>query len=284
MERGKILTRDVKKVRCDWWRNMYSRPHCAYNPLEVIGFDINFNKFKNHGLELRIFDWFSESELEGVLRLLIWVLDAAQQLVDLELPQNNEVWNRVAERCIWNGGSALISEDELFVFRKATGISFLVGDASGTLDALTAYDQIWNFYCNVWNGTSKERSCTRKMLRQQLLVPRPMWPDMSFMSESIPRIRENYQDIVRVTLKRRITFALQERDQWSRSFGEMETRLHQTQCLPLWSSPGFVGTKKMQTKKQKRRTQSGGKEGAQRGFWARLIQWIPRHEPSQTKR
>jgi hypothetical protein len=248
MERGKILTRDVKTVRCDWRRTMYGRSDCAYSPLDVIGFDINFNKFKNHGLELRIFDWFGEAELDGLMRLLVWMLDASQELEELESPQKNAAWNAVAERCVWNGGSALLSEQELFVFRQATGISFLVGDATGTLDALAAYNRIWDFLCQKFNGTSNLSLCSRKMIRTPLFVPQHVWPFMSFMpTESVPQTRENYRDIVRVTLKRHITvpvvpyksfrsISASRRGQLIQSSAGMEIHPHQIQCLPLYRS------------------------------------------------
>lgn len=277
MECGKILTRDVKTVRCDWWRTMYGRSNCAYSPLDVIGFDINFNKFKNHGLELRIFDWFGESELDGLMRLLVWMLDASQELEELEPPQKSAEWNAVAERCIWNGTSALLSEQELCVFRQATGISFLVPDASGTLDALAAYNQIWRFLCEKFNGTPDPRLCSKKMIRTQLFAPRPVWPWMSFMpAEETPLIRESYRDIVRVTLKRRIPVpvtpfksfrsisASSRRDQLIQSSAGMEIHLHQTQCLPLYRS---VTPQQGRQPQQKQKQKLALKDQAAGGGW-----------------
>jgi hypothetical protein len=283
MERGKILTRDVKTVQCDWRHAMYGRPNCAYSPLDVIGFDINFNKFKNHGLELRIFDWFGESELDGLMRFLVWMLDAAQELEELEPPQKSAAWNAVAERCVWNGGSALLSEQELCVFRQATGISFLVGgDASGTMDALTAYNQIWRFLCEKFNGTQDCRLCSRKMIRTPLFVPRPVWPFMSFMpAEETPTIRESYRDIVRVTLKRRIPVpvtpfksfrsisAASRRDQLTQSFAGMEIHPHQIQCLPLYRSVTPQRRQQQQQQQQQKKPKQAlkAKEKDQEDGW-----------------
>lgn len=247
---------------------MYGRPYCAYAPLDLIGFDVNFNKFKNHGLELRIFDWFDESELDGLMRLLVWILDAAQELEDLEPPQKNATWNAVAERCVWEGGSALLSAHDIDVFRKATGILFLVPEASGTLGALTAYERIWQCLCQKLNGTTATNLCARKMIRNQLLVPRAVWPHMSFMSvEEASLTRENYRDIVRVTLKRRITVSSSKKDRPIQAYAEREIHPHQIQCLPLYRSV----TPRRQQRRQGDVQQQEAEQGKKGGLISRLV-------------
>jgi hypothetical protein len=44
-----------------------------YIPPETIGYDINYNKFQKHGIELRIFDYFPEDYLEDIINLIILV-------------------------------------------------------------------------------------------------------------------------------------------------------------------------------------------------------------------
>lgn len=44
-----------------------------YIPPETIGYDINYNKFLKHGIELRIFDYFPEEYLEDILNFIILI-------------------------------------------------------------------------------------------------------------------------------------------------------------------------------------------------------------------
>jgi len=62
-----------KQLHCavpegSWYRGLGESP---YHTNEVIGYDVNFNKFKNHGIELRFFDWFPEEYLADLVFFLI---------------------------------------------------------------------------------------------------------------------------------------------------------------------------------------------------------------------
>jgi hypothetical protein len=194
MIRGKLLTKPVSEVRCDWWHQMYGQPGCAYKPLEVIGFDVNFNKFNNHGLEFRIFDWFPEAGLMDLMRLLVWLFDHASSVKEVPIPQDSAVWNRVLRRCVWNGANVWISSGELRVFREALGCP-LMGDSSGSLHILDCLNNIWNHYADRYN---KHGPCSSKMIRHGLF--RPLVPKLTWMREIVPRKKPN-RDILRVTLK-----------------------------------------------------------------------------------
>jgi hypothetical protein len=195
MIRGKLLTKPVHEVQCRWWQDMYRQSGCAYNPMEMMGFDINFNKFKNHGLEFRIFDWFPEEYLLDLMRLLVWLFDLATGRKDVPVPQESVVWNRVLRRSVWNGGDVWLSQRELRLFRSVLDCPALFQGPSGSLRILDCYDRLWNAYADRFHTSGP---CSSRMLRVPLM--RPLLPHLTWMTEKPPR-KPQGRDIVRVTFR-----------------------------------------------------------------------------------
>jgi hypothetical protein len=58
---GKLLLLDSSNNHLSklnyWWYNKYYE-YCDYKKELQMGSDINFHKHKNHGIEVRIFDYF----------------------------------------------------------------------------------------------------------------------------------------------------------------------------------------------------------------------------------
>lgn len=82
----------------------------CYLPPCKIGFDINYNKFKNHGIELRIFDYFPEEYLCDVLNFILLLCEHSLYK-KIDKPQNNTLWNDMAVQCIQSGSEATISHE-----------------------------------------------------------------------------------------------------------------------------------------------------------------------------
>lgn len=80
-----------------------------YFPPERIGYDINYNKFKKHGIELRIFDYFPEEYLEDVINFLLLVCTHSTT-TNINEPLNDIIWDSTAIEAIKNGKSAHISK------------------------------------------------------------------------------------------------------------------------------------------------------------------------------
>lgn len=72
MPKGKLLD-DYAYGQDHWYARMHNET--AYNPPKTIGYDINFNKFKNHGIEVRFFDMFPEEYLNDVLNTLVLICE-----------------------------------------------------------------------------------------------------------------------------------------------------------------------------------------------------------------
>ena len=82
----------------------------AYRQLEEIGFDIQYRKFPNHGLELRIFDRLPDSCILPLVRFLVLLLDRSLALCDTSLlvsaPQTYAAWNAWLIDILRNGKKA----------------------------------------------------------------------------------------------------------------------------------------------------------------------------------
>ncbi len=127
MPRGKLLTTPVNEMTQPptWWLQMYADRPTAYEQLGAIGYDINFNKFPNHGLEFRIFDWFTEARLGEVLEMLVRLMDRAMTVDrhhDIPFPQDSPTWRKVLGRVVWEGGEAFIHCRELRIFATVLGV------------------------------------------------------------------------------------------------------------------------------------------------------------------
>lgn len=197
MPTGKQLVESVETIQGNEWRKqMYESPTCAYNLLEYVGFDINFHKFKNHGLEFRIFDWFSEERLGEVLRLLVWMLDASQDCRKISVPQRSAIWNSITRKAIWDGSSACMTEEECEKFGTVLGVYFPIHLCrTGCYTLLDAYDHIWEAWANTYN--SKRGGCSEKMLKTRLF--RPIYPRLSLVLEKMPKRKSvSLQTIVRL--------------------------------------------------------------------------------------
>jgi hypothetical protein len=94
----KLNDLDSSKVK---WYNALTQGS-PYIPLDTIGYDINFNKFENHGLEFRFFDWFPECYLEDIMNILVLVMDFSIRH-KFKNPIRDDVWNEVCKGCVQQG-------------------------------------------------------------------------------------------------------------------------------------------------------------------------------------
>jgi hypothetical protein len=105
---GKLL---VKKKSDDvnmWYNNMEDTPY-IFN--DTHGYDINFNKFKNHGLEIRLFDWFPIEYVKDVLNFLLLL---GQHSLSTAKPckYNMHAYQGIIKNCLQMGFKYILSMDE----------------------------------------------------------------------------------------------------------------------------------------------------------------------------
>lgn len=87
----------------------------AYEPLSDIGLDINFNKHRNHGLELRFFDAMPMKTLEEVLEFIVNLGKYVEMVSDsdeIPVPQHDSVWKKITLGSFREGKTYLISKEE----------------------------------------------------------------------------------------------------------------------------------------------------------------------------
>jgi hypothetical protein len=182
---------------------MHRRYGSDYNMLEMMGYDINFNKYKNHGLEFRIFDWFPENRLDGLMRLLIAMFDRGAEATEAApFPQESAVWREVVGRCVWHGASAHLRAEEAAEFARVLGVPDI--GAGPVLEAFDLLQKTW-----VRGGGL----CVEKMfgIPPPLAVPQlpPLKiriPYIERMNDELQPVRGRRTDIIRVSLFRELSW------------------------------------------------------------------------------
>ena len=129
---GKLLHIPISELDfssdTNWWYNKY-HSNSAYNKLDQIGLDINFNKHYSHGIELRFLDHISSREKiyeswEFIIYLIDWAFDETNVLIDLSNPIRNQLWNNLVTNILIYGREYKLRPLEIEYFKKLFGISF----------------------------------------------------------------------------------------------------------------------------------------------------------------
>jgi len=110
MTTGKILNQEFSAHPYHdipyWWYHRYYEV-CDYVKKDTIGCDFNFNKHINHGIELRVLDWFPEDRLPVVMRMIVLLMDHSLSYVS-ENPVECESWNDMVLDIMLHGRDARI--------------------------------------------------------------------------------------------------------------------------------------------------------------------------------
>jgi hypothetical protein len=93
----------------------------VYDPPETIGYDFNYNKFKNHGIELRVLDYFPEEYLKDVINFIV-LLCQHSLYSEISPPQDSPLWNEFAISCIKYGSESFVSHDLYCKIREICGM------------------------------------------------------------------------------------------------------------------------------------------------------------------
>jgi len=154
MPTGKILQIDVSGISSKSWYNGF-HANSAYMALDKVGVDINFNKYANHGLEFRIFDWFSadEGKLLELVHILVHMMDKALGMPLLPDPRESENWNYLTAKAIRIGKSSQISAWLNKNLSQVLGMQIGAG----------SFIQVWDSICKQLSAVNGE--CCQKMIR-----------------------------------------------------------------------------------------------------------------------
>jgi len=172
METGKLLNEErtiLQKRWNDWfWYNkLYSQIH--YKKGDRIGFDINFNKFRNHGIELRFFDWFPENQLPEVLAFIVRILDFSEESETVGDPVKSIIWNNIMYKAILYGKTGILEKEEVMYIRKFFDISvrYIPNKNKYTIHDIYCLLAIYFEKKYGWSG-----ACSKYMLEKPTLFQR----------------------------------------------------------------------------------------------------------------
>lgn len=101
-----VRQKNINNSKYDHWYKQYHNDS-GYIPQKTIGFDINFRKHYNHGIELRIFDFFPEKYLKDVINIILLVCNFSLSK-EIPNPLISKSFNNQVIECIKNGSSGFI--------------------------------------------------------------------------------------------------------------------------------------------------------------------------------
>ena len=128
MKTGKMLTDDIKIfpiAREEYgWYKVYHKDS-AYNTLDELGYDINFNKHYNHGVEIRFFDHISDiNKIKEVMKFLIHLGDMALRKNNIKNPVTNIIWNSLVVDCMKYGKDTKLTSDYIDFYNMVFDFKF----------------------------------------------------------------------------------------------------------------------------------------------------------------
>lgn len=121
MIRGKLLDTFDPRSNPNLWYNSYHKTSGYICP-STIGFDINFNKFTNHGIEIRFFDYFPEAYLQSVMNVIVLACELSIKKKKIPIATELECWNRQTINSVSMGSDGGIDVEYVKAISKAFGI------------------------------------------------------------------------------------------------------------------------------------------------------------------
>jgi hypothetical protein len=138
---GKLLTLPIQNARPKnvlWWRDMINED-LSYNlPKIELGFDFNYGKHYQSGLEFRILDGIPMEILKDVLDIIVLICEHSYNFSSLESIQNSstsQTWNNIVYKSIVYGYNAVITQNEILDFLQNLNLDFnSISDLSSELN------------------------------------------------------------------------------------------------------------------------------------------------------
>jgi hypothetical protein len=153
---GKLLSEPVDMIgpykNDHWWYNKFHEKS-GYVKFDKLGYDINFNKHYNHGLEIRIFEHIDDINLiKEILDFFVYlgdfILDEDNEDIISESPNPiyNKTWNSLTENIIRYGknGEVTAKQKSLYSYIFST---IFTANTAGDL-----YIEIRDYLKNKYNG------------------------------------------------------------------------------------------------------------------------------------
>ena len=105
-----------------WWQEKIKNK-LNYNLPDNTGYDINFFKHYQHGIEIRIFDAFPTEHLSDIFAIVILLFDRVvshlkSKASDISVASNSLFWNQMIERILVLGPDAHIPKNHIKILSK----------------------------------------------------------------------------------------------------------------------------------------------------------------------
>jgi len=119
MKKGKLLNDNKRDVdiylnRRSWYNQIYDITD--YSQDIKIGYDFNYCKHYNAGIEFRIWDYFPEEALEDLMNLIILLLDHSLKIDINELTNDCDEWHNFTKDVLLHGYTAQIPDKLINIF------------------------------------------------------------------------------------------------------------------------------------------------------------------------
>ena len=134
---GKLLLME-RDTDPTMWYNMNK----AYELNSKIGYDINFNKFKNHGIELRIFDWFPEIYLSDLINFIILLAEHSKTTIHFDTSH----YQHIIFGCVYRGFKYILTQDECNIILGDLTLSKVTCDMSAHALLTHISDTLYQMY------------------------------------------------------------------------------------------------------------------------------------------
>ena len=197
---GKILNEDIetcKQIKSEWsWYSLIYQ-NTDYLPNSRIGFDFNYLKHYNAGIEFRIFDYFPTDALTDIMNLIILLFDHSQSVAITEVAISNSSWNETVYHTLLDGYTANISTN---FFRKFFEILMIPYDGLEGLENNVRYLVSWLFNKYGTHGTCSVNMSPNMQIPRLHNVNRYMWdanclqyfPIDNIHDEKVTKLYESY--------------------------------------------------------------------------------------------
>jgi hypothetical protein len=137
---GKLLTDSVDELRPKnivWWRDMIAEDLLYNLPKNEIGYDFNYGKHYQSGLELRFFDGFPINILKDVLDIIILICEHSYSFINLkniEKSSTSQIWNNLIYKSIVYGYKGTINKNEMNDVIKILNINIIFTETELTIE------------------------------------------------------------------------------------------------------------------------------------------------------
>jgi hypothetical protein len=134
LENGKLLKGNIENVEpknITWWRSRIKQDLLYNLPENEIGYDFNFSKHYQSGLEFRLLDGFPLEIMEDVLNVILLICEHSYNFIDLseiELCSNTQIWNEIVYESMTEGYEAKINKKLMDKFIKILKINIFIKD------------------------------------------------------------------------------------------------------------------------------------------------------------